>query len=47
MLGAIVLTIASGEVAQAVVPLITGLLLAFVAYGRWRGRRDRGTSAND
>ena len=36
MLGAVALTIASGEAAQAVVPLITGILLAFVAYGRWR-----------
>jgi uncharacterized membrane protein YphA (DoxX/SURF4 family) len=36
MLGAIALTIASGEVAQALVPSITGILLVFVAYGRWR-----------
>lgn len=47
MLGAIALTIASGEVTQALVPLITGLLLAFVAYGRWRGWRGRVNSANE
>lgn len=47
MLGAIVLTIASGEAAAAVVPLITGLLLAFVAYGRSRGLRDGETRANE
>ena len=36
MIGAVALTVASGEVAPALVPLITGILLVFVAYGRWR-----------
>ncbi len=36
MIGAIVLTLAGGEVALALIPLVVGLLLAFVAYGRWR-----------
>lgn len=36
MIGATALTLASGEVGTAVVPLVTGLLAAFVAYGRWR-----------
>ena len=34
MLGAIVFTLASGEVAAALIPLVVGLLLAFVVYGR-------------
>jgi uncharacterized membrane protein YphA (DoxX/SURF4 family) len=36
MAGATALTLASGEVSTALVPLATGLLAAFVAYGRWR-----------
>jgi uncharacterized membrane protein YphA (DoxX/SURF4 family) len=36
MLGAVVLTIAGDGVGAAVVPFIVTLLLAFVAYGRWR-----------
>lgn len=36
MIGATVITLASGEVAMALIPLVVGLLLAFVAYGRWR-----------
>ncbi len=35
MIGAGVITLQAG-VAMAVMPLVTGLLLAFVAYGRWR-----------
>jgi len=35
MIGAVALTV-SGGIAMAVVPLVTGLLAAFVAYGRWR-----------
>ena len=27
---------AGGDVAMALIPLVTGLLSAFVAYGRWR-----------
>ena len=36
MIGATVLTLASGDVAPALIPLVVGLLAAFVAYGRWR-----------
>jgi uncharacterized membrane protein YphA (DoxX/SURF4 family) len=36
MIGAVALTLASGEVASTIVPLVVGLLAAFVAYGRWR-----------
>jgi uncharacterized membrane protein YphA (DoxX/SURF4 family) len=44
MIGATVLTLASGEVALALIPLLVGLLLAFVAYGRWRLAPHRGSS---
>jgi uncharacterized membrane protein YphA (DoxX/SURF4 family) len=47
MLGAVALTIASGEAAQSLVPLVTGILLAFVAYGRRRWRRGVGNSAHE
>ena len=36
MIGAVGITLAGGGVAAALVPLLVGLLLAFVAYGRWR-----------
>jgi len=36
MIGATTLTIAADGVAAGVVPLVVGLLAAFVAYGRWR-----------
>ncbi|MGH7766016.1 MAG: DoxX family protein [Candidatus Binatia bacterium] len=36
MIGATALTLASGDVAMALIPLVVGLLAAFVAYGRWR-----------
>jgi hypothetical protein len=36
MIGAIVFTLAGGEVAMVLIPLVVGFLLAFVAYGRWR-----------
>ena len=36
MIGATVTTLASGEIATALMPLVVGLLCAFVAYGRWR-----------
>jgi hypothetical protein len=36
MVGATVLTLAGGQVALALIPLVVGLLSAFVAYGRWR-----------
>ena len=36
MIGATVITIQGGMIAAALFPLATGLLAAFVAYGRWR-----------
>jgi uncharacterized membrane protein YphA (DoxX/SURF4 family) len=36
MTGAVVITLPSMGVAQALIPLIVGLLAAFIAYGRWR-----------
>src|SRR6266511_4078127 len=35
MIGATVLTLVGGDVALALIPLVVGLLSAFVAYGRW------------
>jgi hypothetical protein len=35
MIGATVLTLAGGDGALALIPLVVGLLSAFVAYGRW------------
>ena len=35
MIGATVITLATESAATALVPLVTGLLAAFVAYGRW------------
>lgn len=36
MLGATVVTVTSGQTALAVIPVAEGLLLDFLAYGRWR-----------
>ncbi|MBI2091125.1 MAG: DoxX family protein [Deltaproteobacteria bacterium] len=36
MIGATVVTLGSGDIAMALIPLVLGLLSAFVAYGRWR-----------
>src|SRR5262249_40412586 len=36
MIGAVGYTLAAGDVAPALLPLVVGLLAAFVAYGRWR-----------
>ncbi len=36
MIGAVGITLAGGAGAGALVPAVTGLLAAFVAYGRWR-----------
>ena len=41
MIGAVVYTVAAGDLVAAVIPLIVGLLAAFVAYGRWRWSEDR------
>src|SRR6266571_3675383 len=46
MIGATVVTLASGGVAQALIPLVVGLLSAFVAYGRWRLAPHRGPTGS-
>lgn len=42
MIGATAITLAGGDVASALIPLLVGLLAAFVAYGRWRLAPHRG-----
>jgi len=44
MIGAVVVTAATQGVAPALSPLVVGLLLVFVAYGRWRLAPIRGSS---
>ncbi len=46
MIGATVLTLASGDIAMALIPLVVGLLSAFVAYGRWRLTPHRGPTGS-
>jgi uncharacterized membrane protein YphA (DoxX/SURF4 family) len=46
MIGATVLTLAGGDVAPALIPLVVGLLAAFVAYGRWRLAPHRGPTGS-
>ena len=36
MIGATVTTLSTGNMATALMPLVVGVLAAFVAYGRWR-----------
>lgn len=36
MIGATVVTLMAGDVTVALMPLVVGLLAAFIAYGRWR-----------
>lgn len=38
MIGAVAFTIAGDGVIMAITPAVTGILVAFVAYGRWRLR---------
>ncbi len=44
MIGATVLSFAADGVGPALVPLVVGILAAFVAYGRWRLAPHRGRS---
>jgi hypothetical protein len=46
LIGATVLTLAYGDVAMALIPLVVGLLSAFVAYGRWRLVPHRGRTGS-
>ncbi len=41
MVGAAVVSAMSGPVVMALIPVVTGLLAMFVAWGRWRMWRDR------
>jgi hypothetical protein len=36
MIGATVVTVAGGQLAPALMPVVVGLLAVFVAFGRWR-----------
>jgi len=45
MIGATAVTLAGGERATALIPVVVGLLAAFVAYGRWRLAPLRGRGA--
>nr|NIN06591.1 DoxX family protein [Armatimonadota bacterium] len=38
MIGAVAVTLMGGEIMMAAIPLVVGLLSAFIAYGRWRLR---------
>jgi len=42
MIGATVINVLGGDVASALISLVVGLLLVFVAYGRWRLTPHRG-----
>ena len=44
MIGATLVTLATGGGTMAMMPLVVGLLAAFVAYGRWRLAPHRGRS---
>jgi hypothetical protein len=43
MIGATALTLAGGDVAPALIPLVVGLLATLVAYARWRLAPHRGS----
>jgi uncharacterized membrane protein YphA (DoxX/SURF4 family) len=47
MIGAVVYSVAAGVGAAAVMPLVVGVLAAFVAYGRWRLAPLRGSSRRE
>ncbi len=47
MIGATWLTLAAGQAGPALVPVVVGLLSAFVAYGRWRLVPLRGTTVSN
>jgi len=44
MIGATVVTLITGDIVMALIPLVVGLLSAFVAYGRRRLAPHRGSS---
>ncbi len=46
MIGATVLSFAADGIAEALIPFVTGILAAFVAYGRWRLAPHRGRAGS-
>lgn len=44
MIGATVINLMGGDLVSALITFVTGLLAAFVAYGRWRLAPHRGSS---
>jgi len=42
MIGATVITLTTGGGASVLIPLVVGILAAFIAYGRWRLAPQRG-----
>ena len=42
MIGATVLTVMTGDIVMALIPLVVGILCGFVAYGRWGLTPQRG-----
>jgi hypothetical protein len=44
MIGATIVTIATGQIAAACVPFVVGLLLSFVAYRHWQRASHRYTT---
>ncbi len=46
MIGGTVVTLAGGDVAPALIPLVVGILAAFVAYGRWRVAPHQGSTGS-
>jgi hypothetical protein len=44
MAGAVVIGLTTGQLAGSLIPLVVGLLAAFVVYGRWRLAPIRGRS---
>ena len=42
MIGATVLTVTTGDIVMALIPLVVGILCGFVAYGRWPLTPQRG-----
>ena len=44
MIGATIFTLMTGNIAMALIPIVVGLVAAFVAYGRWRVTAQRESS---
>jgi hypothetical protein len=46
MIGATVVTVVGGQLVPALIPVVVGLLAAFVAFGRWRLAPLRGPASS-